>query len=184
MDKNNLSIVRQQFAQCVFNHTIHEKAADRLRKHENRIKWWNIIFLWLDILFLILWIIKDNQILFYFSIAITAFEILFAFIKKEFSIEEVIQNHKKIAIQFLWLRWKYENLIVDIMNNSIKSNIISERRDLLQDQYQIICSLSPKTTKKDYETTQEDLLWKKNKGEDFTWSDDEINHFLPETLQI
>lgn len=27
---NNLSIVRQQFAQCVFTHKVHEKAADRL----------------------------------------------------------------------------------------------------------------------------------------------------------
>lgn len=184
MDKKNLSIIRQLFAQCVFNHKIHEKATDRLWKFINWIKWWNIIFLWLDLAFLIMWIKNNNQVLINLSVWLTIAEILFLFIQKEFPIEEMIKSHKNIAIQYLWLRNEYENLIVDIMNNKIKSDIICEKRDLLQKQYNIICALSPNTTREDYKNTQMALLWTSKSDEEFTRSDKEINRFLPKNLHI
>jgi len=184
MEKNNLSIVRQQFAQCVFNHKTHEKASDRLDALQDKIKWVNIVLLAFVIVFLVLQIkYPDNFLFGSISIAITIFEILFLFIQKEFSIEDRAKEHKKIALQYLGLRDKYKNFVFDIMNHLESEKIVS-KRDLLQDQYQIINSLSLQTTYADYEKAQLDLLGKTNKDEQFTWSDAEINRFLPKDLHI
>jgi len=126
---------------------------------------------------------SDNFIFGGISIAITIFEILFLFIQKEFSIDDRVKEHKKIALQYLGLRDKYKNFIVDIMNDLENEKIIS-KRDLLQEQYQIISSLSPQTKYKDYTKTQIHLLGKTNTDEEFTWSDKEINRFLPKDLHI
>jgi len=185
MDLKNLAIIRQQFAQCVFNHKIHEKAADRISKYCGYIKISNIIVWCISFLLLILWFISPNiRYLSYIASWIAIFEIMFSFIQKEFPFEDMVQNHKNIAIQYLWLRDKYKNLIADIMNNSIKAEIISERRNQLQEQYQIICSLSPNTAWKDYKNTQLVLLWKEKTDEEFTRSEKEINRFLPNNLHI
>jgi len=182
--KNNLSIVRQQFAQCVFNHKIHEKAHDRLIECQKKIKWVNIVLLWLILLFIILQIKYPTQSYFSaISIGITVFEILFLFAQKEFSIEEKAIWHKKIAIQYLWLRDKYKNFIVDIMNG-LDDWIASSKRDLLQEQYQIISSLSIDTKPLDYVQAQKKLLGKTNTDEEFTRSNDEINRFLPGDLRL
>lgn len=181
---SNLSIIRQQFAQCVFNHKIHEKACDRLEKTQWRIKWISIADLFFVLLFLILQIkFPDNNIFGGISVGLTVFEILFLFFQKEFSIEERAQEHKKIALQFLSLRDKYKNFIVDIINNLSVSEI-AWRRDLYQEQYQIITWLSPQTTYADYKKTQLSLLWKLNSDEEFTWSEKEINRFLPKELHL
>lgn len=184
MKKNNLSIIRQQFAQCVFNHKVHEKASDRLDVVQDKVKWANIVLLALVIVFLILQIKYPYNFLFgSISIIITIFEILFLFIQKEFSIEDRSKEYKKIALQYLGLRDKYKNFVVDVMNDLENEKIIS-KRDLLQEQYQIISSLSPQTIYVDYEKAQLDLLGKTNKDEQFTWSDAEINRFLPKDLHI
>lgn len=122
---NNLSIVRQQFAQCVFNHKIHEKACDRLEKRQDWIKRINILDLFLVLVFLILQIkYPDDNIFGAISIAFTVFEILFLFFQKEFSFDTRAQEHKRIALQFLSLRDKYKNFIVDVMNNLAEDIII------------------------------------------------------------
>lgn len=184
MNKENLSIIRQQFAQCVFNHKIHEKASDRLDALQGKVKWINIIILAFVIVFLVLQLkYSDNFIFGGISIAITIFEILFLFVQKEFSIDDKAKEHKKIALQYLGLRDKCKNFVVDIMNNLENEKIIS-KRDLLQEQYQIISSLSPQTKYEDYTKTQIHLLGKTNTDEEVTWSDAEINRFLPKDLHI
>ena len=124
MKKNNLSIIRQQFAQCVFNHKVHEKASDRLDVVQDKVKWANIVLLALVIVFLILQIKYPYNFLFgSISIIITIFEILFLFIQKEFSIEDRSKEYKKIALQYLGLSDKYKNFVVVVMNDLENENI-------------------------------------------------------------
>lgn len=83
------------------------------------------------------------------------------------------------------LRDAYRSLITDVMNEAIQTNEIISRRDLLQREYQIISDLAPQTGNKEYTEAQKRL----NKrgvvsGEDFTWSDEEIDWFLPENLRL
>jgi len=77
MNKNNLSIVRQQFAQCVFIHKVLEKAGDRMEKINTKTKLANVIILAFVLIFLVL----QARFLKYtflndMAIGITVFEIL------------------------------------------------------------------------------------------------------------
>ena len=184
MNKNNLSIIRQQFAQCVFTHKVLEKATDRMEKINTQIKWANVIILALVICFLILPIkFPEYTFLNDVAIGITIFEILFIYVQKEFSFESKAGEYKKFAISFLGLRDKYKNFIVDVMNGAEERGIIT-KRDLLQEQYQIISSLSPQTNYDDYQKAQKTLLGKNVSDEEFTWSDKEIDRFLPKELRL
>ncbi|MEA1963268.1 MAG: hypothetical protein U9M94_03480, partial [Patescibacteria group bacterium] len=93
------------------------------------------------------------------------------------------KEYKKFAIKFLELRDKYKNCIVDIMN-SLENKDIIIKRDLLQEQYQIISSLSPQTNYDDYKKAQLALLGKNVTDEEFTWSEEEIDRFLPKDLKL
>jgi len=183
MDKN-LTIIRQQFAQTVFNHKIQEKAADRNDEYNDYIKYVSIWILFLVLIFFALQIKCPSNWLFWsIWIAITIFEILFQFIQKEFSFSEKAKQHKLTALQYLSLRWKYLNLVWDCFN-WLDPKQINLSRDLLQEQYNIISNIAPQTTYDDYKKTQLALLWTTNTDEEFTWSDDEINRFLPKDLHI
>lgn len=181
---NNLSIVRQQFAQCVFTHKVHEKAADRLLKYDNKIKLWNFILWAVSVLFFILELYCKKDFPFgVLAMWISVFELLFTVFQKEFLFWEDANSHKKIALQYLALRDKYKNFIADIMNWLSEADIVS-RRDLLQEQYQIINQLALQTTFQDYKEAQSSLLGTNNSDEEFTRSDREINRFLPKDLHI
>ena len=83
------------------------------------------------------------------------------------------------------LRDQYRLLIADIMNDTLDEKNIMSRRDSLQYQYQVISDLAPQTSPENYTDAQKRL----NKrgaisGEEFTWSDEEIDWFLPETLRL
>lgn len=184
MNKNNLSITRQQFAQCVFTHKVLEKATDRIEKINTKIKWANIIILTFVLTFLILSIkFSEYTFLNYVAIAITVIEILFVYLQKEFSFEDKAKEYKKSALKFLELRDKYKNFIVDIMNELEEKEIIT-KRDLLQEQYQIVSSLSSQTNYDDYKKAQLALLGKNISDEEFTWSEEEIDRFLPKDLKL
>ena len=81
------------------------------------------------------------------------------------------------------LRDKYKNFIADIMNWLSEADIVS-RRDLLQEQYQIINQLALPSTSQDYKEAQSSLLGTNNSDEEFTRSDREINRFLPKELHL
>lgn len=184
MDNLNLSIIRQQFAQCVFTHKVHEKAADRLWKYDNIIKWWNFILWALSISFFVIEIYFKKDFPFGgIAVSIAVFEFLFTFFQKEFLFWEEANAHKKIALQYLALRDKYKNFIADIMNWLSESDIVA-KRNLLQEQYQIINQLALQTSYEDYKKAQNSLLGTNNSDEEFTRSDREINRFLPKELHI
>lgn len=184
MNNNNLSIIRQQFAQCVFTHKVHEKAADRLLKCDNKIKRWNFILWAVSVsLFILELYFKKDFPFGGFAIWIAIFELLFTFFQKEFLFWEDANSHKKIALQYLALRDKYTNFIADIISGLSEADIIV-KRDSLQEQYQIINQLALQTTFEDYKEAQRSLLRENNSDEEFTRSDREINRFLPKELHV
>lgn len=56
---------------------------------------------------------------------------------------------------------------------------------MLQNEYQTICDLSSQTEPSDYDSAQIKLNIKGLvKGEEFTWTDEEIDRFLPKELRL
>jgi hypothetical protein len=121
----------------------------------------------------------------YIGIGLTVGDTIFLIIQLSFSFDANSAQHKNSALKYMGLRDKYRELITDIMNNRITKGEINAKRDSLQREYQIISELALKTGRKEYEEAQKRL----NKrgaveGEDFTWSDEEIDRFLPEKLRL
>lgn len=186
MDINNLSIVRQTFANTVFTHNVQEVASEFQSKKANHIRMVNIILVSIVLILLVLQtIFIETIILTYIGAGVSAGEIIFLIVQLSFNYEQRAILHKNSALKFMGLRDNYRSLITDIMNESVDTSELIKRRDTLQHQYQVISDLSPQTGSKEYTEAQKRL----NKrgavsGEEFTWSDKEIDWFLPENLRI
>jgi hypothetical protein len=186
MNIQNLSIIRQSFASSVFTHKVQEVAVERQEKNVLAIKVINIIFVSIVLILLIIQASNPENLLFsYIGAGITVAEVIFLIIQLTFSFEQRVVMHKNSALKYMGLRDAYRSLIVDVMNGSISNEQIISRRDLLQREYQIISDLAPQTGPHEYTEAQKRL----NKrgaiqGEEFTWSDEEIDWFLPENLRL
>jgi len=183
MADKNLAVIKQQFAQCVFNHKIFEVATERFEKYLFRINIWNILLVSLALIFLVMQLKTKDQ--FYSNIAvwITVAEIIYLFIQLQFNFSDKIRNYKNTALSYLWLRDRYKNFISDIINENLEKNQLILIRDTLQSEYQVINKLSFQTNRYDYMETQRRLKTSWYNDEDFTWSDREINKFLPKQLR-
>ena len=186
MDVNNLSIIRQSFANTVFTHKVHEVAAEFQGKKAFKVKIINLFITAVVLIFLIFFFFyMKNPIYSFIGIGLTIGDTIFLIIQLSFNFEEKAVQHKNFALKYMGLRDKYRELITDIMNNDIAKSEIKSRRDTLQTEYQVISDLAPQTGRKEYEDAQKRL----NKrgiveGEDFTWSDEEIDRFLPDKLRL
>lgn len=186
MDIKNLAIVRQSYANTVFTHKVQEVASDFQDTKAFRVKKVNIILVLIVLILLVLQATyPDTIVLAYIGAGVTIGEILFLIVQLSFNFEQKAISYKNSALKFMGLRDSYRSLITDIMNESIDTQTIISKRDTLQHQYQVICDLSPQTGSLEYTEAQKRL----NKrgavsGEEFTWSDEEIDWFLPESLRL
>ena len=184
MDIKSLAATRFQFAQSVFNHKIQEKAADR--KYEYA-KWFKIIQLILTLFVIAVLVAQaagfNNSFVNLVGIISAGIEIAFIIIDLTYGFEKQAAVHKSYALKYLELRNKYQALIADIMTSKGVSAKNNARRDALDEAYSML-SDAPQTTLADYEQAQRVLgTVGESGGEQYTWSDKEINKFLSPGLR-
>ena len=93
---------------------------------------------------------------------------------------ELVNRHRTTAADIWLIREKYQSLITDLVVIGEKSlEAIQEKRDLLMEDLHSVYSSAPRTTYKAYEKAQEALKY----SEDMTFSDEEIDAFLPSELK-
>ncbi|QQS59470.1 SLATT domain-containing protein [Candidatus Peregrinibacteria bacterium] len=186
MKNSNLEVVRHSFANTVFTHKVQESAAERTHEYVFWVKFVNILMVALVLLSLSLQLAYLEQPIFSsIGIGLTIAEIIFLIIQLTFSYEAKEVSHKNAAIKYLGLRDRYKNFIADIMDEEISKAELKAKRDAFQTEYQQISDLAPQTCQKDYDKAQEKLNKKGVvKGEEYTWSDEEIDRFLPESLRL
>lgn len=186
MQIKNLSIIRHSFANTVFTHKVQEVAAEYQEKKIFYIKIINIVLVSLVLITLFFQILNPEKLwIVYIGAGIGIIEIVFLIIQLTFNFEKRMDSHKNSALKFLDLRESYKYLISDIVNNCIDQSTLIERRELLKKQYQTICEISPQTGRKEFYEAQKRLNKNNEKdGEDFTWSEEEIDRFLPESLRL
>lgn len=186
MDTRNFSIVRQSFANAVFSHKVQEVAAENASGWASRVKNANILVTSAAFVMLLLQVGNPTNLIFtYIGTGIAAGEILFLIVQLTFNFEQITVSHKNSALKYMQLRDKYRSLIVDIMNEHCTQDAVIARRDSLQAEYQVISDLAPQTGPKEYVETQKRLNTAGTPGrEQFTWSDAEIDQYLPETIRL
>ena len=194
MNQLLLSTTRYFFAQCVFMNSIHYKAYDRLQKRQElykRITAWvsgsTLVLIILEVVFF--QALSDKEILnttlsvlSYVGLILTAVSLLFTMFHKE-DISEIKINHRLAAESYKELRDSYLLLIEEIASNDIDLFELRSKSKEYQKQYSNIGKYSPTTTYEDYQESQNGLGLQGNSDEEFTWSDEEINRFLPQELR-
>lgn len=186
MDLKNLAVVRQSYANTVFTHQVQEIAAAHKRQKVFWIKIFNIIFVFAVLILLVLQTRFPADLIYaYLGAGLTIAEVGFLIVQLTFDFEGQSLMHKNSALKYMSLRDRYRLLIVDIMNEKSPKKELVALRNALHAEYQSISDLSPPTSQKEFEAAQIRL----NKrgvidGEQFTWSDAEIDHFLPEELRL
>jgi hypothetical protein len=184
MNKINLASVRRNFAQSVFTHQVQEAAANRKIVSANKYKKLNVGFISVVLVLLVIQsFIPDNLIFTYISAGMTVCEIVFQVVQLTFNVEQEAASHKSAALKYMSLRGKYLSLITDILSDSVSLKVVQAKRDALQDEYQTVSDLSPQTTEEDYVVAQSRLGLTGGSEEQYTWSDEEIDRFLPKTLR-
>ncbi len=195
MNQLLLSTTRHFFAQCVFMNSIHYKAYGRLQKRQELYrtitKWISGSTLVLIVLEVIAFqtfyekefLITTLSVLAYVGIILTATSLLFTMFQKE-DISEIKINHRLAAETYKELRDSYLFLIEEIASDNGDSLELRSKLKEHQQQYSNTGKYSPTTTYEDYQEAQKGLGLKGNSDEEFTWSDNEIDKFLPGKLRI
>ena len=98
---------------------------------------------------------------------------------KDYDLGELAQKHKQAANDLWLVREKYLSLLVDMRMKEKPLESLQKQRDELVEQLHSVYSGAPSTTFQAYKKAQEAL----KKLEDMTFTDAEIDAFLPQELK-
>jgi len=177
MIDNNYEAIKQKHGNVVYSLKTHEKARERKENYLLWIKWINILLVGSILVVLILQLIFKTDLLNYIGIALSVIEFIFIIIQLNFDLQKDIYEHIKTSNQLWLIREKYLNLLIDI-KNGLNKEVISKKRDELDEQLSGIYKNAIKTSNKDYKEASKVL----NSDEKPKSDDEEYKNFLPENL--
>jgi hypothetical protein len=178
MDKL-LSAIRETFGKVVYTHKTHEKAAEIFTSKNKWFKGINVFLLALTTGSALGAILKGEAFIITTSI-LSTIALFFIIYQLSLNPEHDAIAHKRTAIKLWHIREQYQNLIADIIAGRLSPNGIAEKRDLLLLELNTILQDAPQTDSKAYSKAREALKLK----EEMTFSDGEIDSFLPEGLRL
>jgi cell shape-determining protein MreC len=182
IDKENLAVVRQAFANAAFSHKVQEMAAERKEKRITIFKVLNICLIGLVLLlFLLQATTNSSPVLAYIGAGLTAAEIVLLISQLTFGIEQEVVAHKNSALKYMSLRDRYKSTLADITRGVLVDNEFTRTRDNLLKEYQMISDLSVQTTGSDYDNAMAKL--KLTSDGQNVWSDKQIDSLLPRQLR-
>jgi hypothetical protein len=181
--ENSRAVLEGQLRECygrvVYSHKTHEKCADILLERWSRIKLAQIILSALTtagFFGVVLGATEWGAIV--GAVLSTALLALNSYVKN-YDLGELAQKHKQAASDLWLIREKYLSLLVDLAMKERPLESLQKQRDELVDALHSIYSGAPSTTFEAYRKAQTAL----KKLEDMTFSDEEIDAFLPTELK-
>lgn len=169
--------IRECFGRVVYTHKTHERMADRCAKSLRFFKWAQIILSALTSAGAV-GVVMQEGVFFEMATAVLSFlTLLIAAYLKNFDPGAVAQKHRDAAAKLWNVRECYQSLLTDLPN--LPGDQAVERRDELQAMLAALYVGAPQTDGKAYQEAQDRL---KNM-EDMTFSDQEIDRFLPLSLK-
>ena len=172
--------IRECFGRVAYSHKTHEKQADGLLDKLGRWKLWQIVISTVVTGTLIASIFGVNT---YTKVAVAVLSAILTFINtffKNYDLGQLGQKHKDAADKLWNVRESYISLIADIVAVNTTPESIVKRRDDLQRQLGAIYASAPRTNSASYQKAQTAL----QQNEDLTFSEAEIDAFLPKNLKM
>lgn len=171
--------LRECFGRVVYSHKTHEKCADILLSRLSQIKLWQIILSAVTTGGFIAAVFGTGQVGAVLGIVVsTALLVLNAY-TKNYDLGELSQKHRQAGADLWIIREKYLSLITDLRMGEKPIETLQKERDAILEELHSVYSGAPSTTYQAYKKAQEAL----KQLEDMTFSDDEIDAFLPKELK-
>lgn len=171
--------LRECYGRVVYTHKAHEKCVDILLNRLHLIKLSQIVLSALTTAGFIGAAFGKGQVATLGGLAVSTVLLILNSYVKNFDIGELAQKHKQAATDLWLIRERFQSLLVDISMKQKPLGSLQEQRDKLIESLHTIYSGSPSTTDKAYKNAQKAL----KKMEDMTFSDEEIDAFLPKELK-
>lgn len=177
------SILEGQLRECyghvVYSHKTHEKCADILLSRLSLIKLWQIVLSAITTGGFIAAIFGAGNIGALTGILVSTALLVLNSYAKNYDLGELSQKHRQAGADLWRIREKYLSLITDLRMGEKPIEKLQAERDDLLDALHSVYSGAPSTTYQAYKKAQEAL----KQLEDMTFSDDEIDAFLPRELK-
>jgi hypothetical protein len=173
------SQIRECFGRVVYSHKTQEKCADIVLKLHKRLKLLLIIISAVVTTSLLIKLFGDQE--WALMVGVILSTILFGLntYMKDYDLGEISQKHTNAANELWDIREIYLSLLTDIKASQLSVNQIISQRDELQKRLFNIYSGSPRTNFKAYKEASKALKI----NEELTFSDKEIDAFLPKELR-
>jgi hypothetical protein len=175
----NIQVIRESFGRVVYSHKTHEKAREIASKMASRVKWANIILTTLTSTTLLGTVITDQRWLLYLSSVFSALVLAFVIFQLSFDPAKEAERHRNTANELWYVREQYIHLLTDVKTGATHDDIV-KHRDELMEALKTIYKFAPDTDSKAYKQAQEALQM----NEDMTFTNEEINRFLPDSLRV
>jgi SMODS and SLOG-associating 2TM effector domain family 4 len=174
------SQIREIYGRVVYTHKTHEKCADVLKERSDCMKLVEIL-LSAATTTSILVVVFDKGKVFQLIAALCSTIVLgLKLYSKDFNLLAIAEKHKQAALDILEIREKLLSLLVDIRIGNIEIEQLQQRRDELNEQLLNTYRGAPKTINKAYAIASKAL----KENEEFTFTNAEIDRFLPESLRL
>ena len=171
--------LRECYGRVVYSHKTHEKCADILLERQGKIKLAQIFISAIVTGGIVLTFFEEGKVGAAINTVLSAGLLALNAYTKDYDLGEIAQKHRQAGAELWIVREKYLSLLTDIRAGDVSLESIRVRRDALLDELHAVYVGAPSTNFKAYSRAQESL----KKLEDMTFSDEEIDAFLPKELK-
>lgn len=171
--------LRECYGRVVYSHKTHEKCADILLARLSTIKLWQILLSALTTGSFITTFFGSGNVGATIGVILSTTLLVLNAYTKNYDLGELAQKHKQAANDIWLIREKYLSLLADLAMGQKPLEALQSERDKLLDSLHNVYAGSPSTTYAAYKKAQEAL----KRNEDMTFSDQEIDAFLPRELK-
>jgi hypothetical protein len=171
--------LRECYGRVVYSHKTHEKCADILLTNLARIRLLQIALSAITTAGFIGAVFGAGQVSMVVGLIVSTSLLAVNAYTKNYDLGELAQKHKQAANDLWLIRERFQSILVDIAMKERPLESLQEQRDKLIEQLHTVYSGAPSTTFKAYKKAQVAL----KTLEDMTFSDPEIDAFLPKELR-
>lgn len=173
------SQIREIYGRVVYTHKTHEKCADLLKKRSDGLKITEILLSGLTTTSILVIIFGDGCLFQFLAALFSTALLCLTLYSKDFNLLALAEKHKQAALDVLEIREELLSLLVDIKIGNKPIEHFQTKRDELNARLVNTYRGAPKTIYKAYQIASKAL----KENEEFTFSDEEIDKFLPESLR-
>lgn len=174
------SQIREIYGRVIYTHKTHEKCADVLKERNDYIKLFEILLSAATTTSILVVVVGNGKTFEFLAALFSTILLGLTLYSKDFNLLAIAEKHKQAALNILEVRENLLSLLVDIKIGNKDISLLQKTRDDLNEQLVNTYRGAPKTINKAYAIASKAL----KENEEFTFSDTEIDKFLPQSLRI